>query len=96
MRTLFKKIEEKDMPEKFTPIRLLFFSLLCSVFFIYPNITFFSMEREHLGESKNTMHLMFFIFRYLYFAGLTWFLISVNLRKLKTPFFSKRLLYFFL
>lgn len=93
MKTLFKKLEEKDMPEKFTPLRLFVFSLICSVFFIYPNITFFSMEREYLGESKNTVHILFFIFRYLYFAGLTWLLIIVNLRKLKTPVFSKRLIY---
>jgi sensor histidine kinase YesM len=93
MKTLFKKLEEKDMPEKFTPLRLFIFSLICSVFFIYPNIAFFSMEREYLGESKNTVHILFFIFRYFYFAGLTWLLIIMNLRKLKTPVFSKRLVY---
>lgn len=93
MKTLFKKLDETKLPEKITPLRLFLLSLICSVFFIYPNITFFSMERDHLGESKHAVHLFFFIFRYLYFACLTWLLISVNLRKLNILFFSKRLVY---
>lgn len=93
MKNLFKKPQQTDLPEKITPLRLLLFSLISSVFFIYPNIAFFSMEREHLGEAKSTVHLLFFIFRYLYFAGLTWLLISINLKKLKTPHISKRLVY---
>jgi hypothetical protein len=93
MKTLFKKLDETNLPEKITPLRLLLFSLISAVFFIYPNIAFFSMEREHLGETKSTVHLLFFIFRYLYFSGLTWLLISVNLKKLKTPYFSKRLVH---
>lgn len=93
MKTLFKKLDETNLPEKITPLRLLLFSLISAVFFVYPNIAFFSMEREHLGESKSTVHILFFIFRYLYFTGLTWLLISVNLKKLKTPYLSKRLVH---
>ena len=93
MKTLFKKLDEKDLPEKFTPLRLLVFSLISAVFFIYPNIAFFSMEREHLGAAKSTVHLMFFIFRYLYFSCLAWVLIIANLRRLKTPNIGKRLAY---
>ncbi|MDX9946852.1 MAG: histidine kinase [Bacteroidales bacterium] len=91
MKALFKKLDETNLPEKITPLRLLLFSLISAVFFVYPNIAFFSMEREHLGEAKSSVHLLFFIFRYLYFSGLTWLLISLNLKKLKTPYFSKRL-----
>ncbi|MBN2667195.1 MAG: histidine kinase [Bacteroidales bacterium] len=93
MKTLFKKPQQTELPEKITPLRLLLFSLISSVFFIYPNIAFFSMEREHLEEAKGTVHLLFFIFRYLYFAGLTWLLISANLKNLKTPHIRKRLVY---
>ncbi|MGI6312621.1 MAG: sensor histidine kinase [Bacteroidales bacterium] len=92
MSTLFNRNEEKKLPEKITAFKIFVFSLVCSVFFIYPNIAFFSMEREYLGESKSTVHLLFFIFRYLFFATLTWLLIIVNLRKIKTPLFVKRLL----
>ena len=39
MKTLFKKLEEKDMPEKFTPLRLFIFSLICSAVTVSSGIT---------------------------------------------------------
>jgi sensor histidine kinase YesM len=82
-----------DFPDKYSPFKLLLISLIIAVFVIYPNITIFSLEREHLGEAKHAAHLLFFTFRYLYFAGLIWGLILFNLRKIKTSTLKKRLLY---
>ena len=85
-----------DFLEKYSPFRLLLVSLIFAVFVLYPNLTFFSMEREYLGESKHTWHLLYFISRYLFFSILIWILIIYNLRKLKSPTFGKRLLHTFI
>jgi len=82
-----------DFLDKYSPVKLLLISLIVAVFIIYPNITIFSLEREHLGEAKHTVHLLFFTFRYLYFAGLIWALIRFNLRKIKSSTLKKRLIY---
>lgn len=78
--------------DKYSPFKLLLVSFIGAVFIIYPNITFFSFERNYLGEEKETAHLLFFIFRYLFFSGLIWVLLRYNLRKFKTPLFRKRLI----
>jgi len=95
MRSIkFRKRDLKlDFLEKYSPFRLLLISLIFAVFVLYPNITFFSMEREHLGEAKRTWHLLYFLSRYLFFSILIWLLIIYNLRKLKSPSFGKRLLH---
>ncbi|HBC79883.1 MAG TPA: histidine kinase [Bacteroidales bacterium] len=85
-----------DFFDKYSPYRLLVVSLVVAVFIIYPNISIFSLERNYLGETRQTAHLLFFIFRYLYFTGFIWILIRYNLRKIKTPAISKRLLQAFL
>ncbi len=69
---------------------LLVVSLISAIFFIYPNITMFSMEREYLGEEKHTVHLLYFIFRYLYFSAFIWILLRHNILKLKTNSVTKR------
>jgi hypothetical protein len=73
-------------------MKLLLVSLISAVFIIYPNIAFFSFEHNYLGEAKHTAHILFFIFRYLYFSILIWILLRHNLLKIKTPLFSKRLI----
>jgi cbb3-type cytochrome oxidase subunit 3 len=81
-----------DLLDKYSPIKLLLVSLISAVFIIYPNIAFFSFEHNYLGEAKHTAHILFFIFRYLFFSALIWILLRHNLLKIKTPFFSKRLI----
>lgn len=88
-----KKDLKLDLLEKYSPLRLLLVSLAFAVFVLYPNLTFFSMEREYLGEAKQTWHLLYFISRYLFFTILIWLLIIYNLRKLKSPSFGKRLVH---
>ena len=90
MKDIVKEDKEIDFFEKYSPYKLLVVSLVSAVFFIYPNITIFSMEREYLGESKHTVHLLYFIFRYLYFSAFIWILLRHNILKLKTNSFTKR------
>jgi sensor histidine kinase YesM len=85
-----------DFLEKYAALKLLLVSFISAVFIIYPNITFFSFERNYLGEAHQTAHLLFFIFRYLFFSVLIWILLIYNLLKIKTPVFRKRLLLTFL
>jgi len=77
---------------KYISYKLLLVSLIIALFIIYPNITFFSFERDYLGAAKQTAHLLFFIFRYIFFSILMWILILYNLHKMKTGNFLKRLL----
>ncbi len=94
--TFFKKNIKIDLLDKYSPFKLLLISLISSVFIIYPNIAFFSFEHNYLGEAKHTAHLLFFIFRYLFFSILIWILIRQNLIKITTPDFRKRLIQTFL
>ena len=79
--------------DKYSPLKFLLISLIFAVFIIYPNIAFFSFEHEYLGESKHTAHILYFIFRYLFFSGLIWILLRHNLLKLKSSEFRKRLIH---
>lgn len=85
-----------DLLHKYSPFKVLFISLISAVFVIYPNIAFFSVEHNYLGASKHTVHLLFFIFRYLYFSTLIWILLRQNLLKIKSHVFRKRLIQTFL
>ena len=79
--------------DKYSPLKFLLISMIFAVFIIYPNIAFFSFEHEYLGESKHTAHILYFIFRYLFFSGLIWILLRHNLLKLKSSEFRKRLIH---
>jgi sensor histidine kinase YesM len=78
--------------DEYSPFKLLLVSLISAIFIIYPNIAFFSYEHNYLGEAKHTAHILFFIFRYLFFSGLIWILLRHNLLKIKTSAFRKRLI----
>jgi len=82
--------------ENYSPFKLLFIGLVIAFFIIYPNLSFYSLERDYLGESKESAHLRFFLFRYFFFALLTWILVLFNLKRIETPILQKRLLYTFL
>ncbi|HOU96216.1 MAG TPA: histidine kinase [Bacteroidales bacterium] len=82
--------------KKYSTTKLLIISLISGIVVIYPNISLFLMERSFLGESKHTAHLLFFIFRYLYFSALIFVLLIYNFRKIKTPEVKKRFINSFL
>jgi sensor histidine kinase YesM len=92
----FRDKTKLNFMDKYSPFRLILVSLIIALFILYPNITIFSLEREHLGEAKQTVHLLYFIFRFLFFSALIWLLIIYNVRKIKLSVFSKRLIYSFL
>ncbi len=85
-----------DIFDRYTPFKLLLISVISAIFIIYPNITFYSLEHNYLGEAKHTAHLLFFIFRYTFFVILVWILLRHNLLMLKNPTFGKRLIRTFL
>ena len=85
-----------NLADRISPFKILLLSLVSAVFVIYPNITFFSVERNYLGEEKQTVHLLFFIFRYLYFSILIWALIFYNLWRIKISAIGKRIIHSFI
>ena len=81
------------MLEKFTrSYRLFFISLLGAVFITYTNIAYFAWEIGYLDKSEHTAHILFFIFRYVFFVILIWILLFYNFRKIHTAVFKTRLL----
>lgn len=98
MRNLdfFSNNNSSDSPDKSNPLKFLLISLIIAVFIIYPNISIYSFESDYLGEAKRTAHLLFFIFRYLYFSGLIWVLLRFSLKKIKPSALKKSLLNAFL
>lgn len=59
-----------------SPLKLPLVSLISAIFIIYPNMAMFFWERGFLTEDKHIPHLLFFIFRYLFFSALIWILLK--------------------
>ena len=80
------------MLDKFTnSYKLLLISLLGAVFIIYINIAYFPWEFRFLDKSEHLSYILFFIYRYFFFAIFIWILLRYNLRKFSTPVFKARL-----
>jgi LytS/YehU family sensor histidine kinase len=80
------------MLDKFTnSYKLLLISLLGAVFIIYINIAYFPWEFRFLDKSEHLSYILFFIYRYFFFAIFIWILLWYNLRKFSTPVFKARL-----
>jgi hypothetical protein len=76
---------------------MILFSVITGAFIIYPRIIDLPWELHRLTTRGETVeHVLFFIYRYLFFASLTWILISVNTRRLRQCTFGNRLLRTFL
>lgn len=84
---------ESARSESRSPVSFLLISPVIALFIIYTNISVFSLERNHLGEKLYTAHLLFFIFRYLFFTGVIWLLLKYNVQLLKSPSIKKRLIH---
>lgn len=78
---------------KYNFYQLLFISLVAALFVIYPDITWLPFDLAKLVGSEKTDYIAFFLFRYVFFVGLIFLLIKVNLQKIKTHLFKKRILY---
>lgn len=88
-----KKNIETRLFENTSSLTFLVIGLLVALFIIYPNISIFKLERNYLGETKHTAHLLFFTIRYLYFSALIWILLNYNVQRIKSPTLKKRILH---
>ncbi len=79
--------------DKYSSYKLFLISLISAVFIVYPNIACLPWELSFLNGAERTNHLLFFVFRYLFFTALIWILVKINLRKINTLSFQKRFLY---
>ncbi|KAA6348259.1 Sensor histidine kinase YehU [termite gut metagenome] len=72
---------------------LIVVSFIAGAFIIYPRIIDLPWELPHfVNRGERIEHILFFIYRYLFFCLLTWILLLVNIRKQNTLLFSSRLL----
>jgi sensor histidine kinase YesM len=72
-------------------------SFIAGAFIIYPRIIDLPWELPRFtSRGESFEHILFFIYRYLFFCVLTWILLSVNIRRHQTSVFTKRLLKTFL
>lgn len=79
--------------DKCTTSRLLLISLACALFIIYPNIAWLPWELSFIKGTQQIYHLLFFVFRYVYFCILFLILIKFNLQRWVVQTLSKRFLY---
>jgi sensor histidine kinase YesM len=78
--------------DKHTPLKLFLISLVSAVFITYPNLACLPWELSFLEGDPYVNHLLYFIFRYLFFCILIFVLLTFNLRKDRTLTFRKRFL----
>lgn len=83
----------KDLSKIYTPYKLFLISMICALLVLYPEITWIPYELGKLPEEKKMGYVLFFAFRYIFYSLLILFLIRINLDKIKTLSFSKRLVY---
>lgn len=79
-----------DLLDKNSFSKILLISLLGALFIVYPNIACLPWELSFLDESKHASHLIFFLFRYLFFSALILLLVKYNLQKISDFAFKKR------
>ena len=81
------------MLRKYNFFQLFFICLIGSLFVIYPDITWLPYDVSKLANNERTVYITLFLFRYSFYAGLIFAMIKLNLQKVTTPMFTKRLLY---
>lgn len=81
---------------QYNTAKITLISLISAVFITYPNISFLPWELSFMDDAAKLKHIYFFIFRYLFFSLLAFILLLVNLRKVNSLVFRKRLLFNFL
>ena len=81
------------MLKNYNLYQLLLVSLASALFVIYPEVTWLPYDLGRLVGSEKTSYITLFVFRYVFFVGLIYLLIKINLQKVTTPLFKKRLVY---
>lgn len=79
--------------DKGSNLKLLLISFISSIFVIYPSITWLSWEVSSLDENHQIAYILFFVFRCLYYMAFIFLLIKINIEKIQTYSFMKRLGY---
>lgn len=80
----------KDVSKIYTPSKLFLVSLVVSILILYPEITWIPYELGNLPQVNRIGYIAFFIFRYAYYVALIFYLMRINLSKIKIPSFRKR------
>lgn len=81
----------KDNLKIYSSPKLFLISLGCALFVIYPEVTWIPWEIGRLEDSNKVGYILFFIFRFLYYAGFVFTLFKINLRKTDVLSFKSRL-----
>lgn len=76
-----------------TPSNLLIFSLICTLFILYPEITWIPYEMKILSQDKRLRFTIFFFFRYGYYVSILCYLICWNLNNCLKKTIKFRLVY---
>lgn len=84
---------KQKLLNKYNSYQLLFISLVAALFIIYPEITWLPYDLANLAGGEKADYIALFMFRYAFFVGLIFLLIKINLQKVTTTLFNKRLLY---
>lgn len=83
----------KEFFKTYSPFKLILISLGSALFVIYPEVTWIPWELSQLEGVEKVSYITFFAFRYLYYTVFIFLLFKINLSKIITPFFAKRLWY---
>lgn len=83
----------KDLSKIYTPYKLFLISMVCALLILYPEITWIPYELSNLAEQKRLGYIAFFVFRYFFYVVFVFFLIRINLQKIKITSFTNRLGY---
>lgn len=73
--------------------KIVLISFISALFIGYPNISFLPWELSFMDETAKLHHILFSIFRYLFFCVLAYTLLQVNLKKIDSLVFGRRILY---
>jgi sensor histidine kinase YesM len=76
-----------------TTYQLLITSLVAAFFILYPDVTWLPSQMEGLARSEWIKPVIIFFIRYLFFASLIFLLVKINLQRLGTAVFKKRIGY---
>ena len=66
-------------------------SLICALFMLYPNIAWFLCDLSFVPHEDRIWFYVYFVFRALWFWGLIWLLIWLNLNRIRTKNVIKRM-----
>ena len=78
--------------QKYNPYKLILISLLGAALITYPNFTQLPWKLSYLEGIERAKHINFSIIRFVFFAILAGILFHINLKKIPTPIFGRRLL----